>query len=175
MKLPKLTAVLFFLMLFIGQVGYYFIYTIQQHYIKEQAEEQLMAGMPESSLQVIDGGVNKKNIEWKEEDKEFCMDGQLYDVAKIKNVNGKTLIYCLNDKKETQLLQDLSNIIKEGIDQNAGNKDNKHTIKFQLTDYLITEKTIFVNKYLPQKHIGFKDHLLSIITEVNTPPPRVII
>ncbi len=173
MRLQKTIAVFFFFMLFIGQVGYYFIYTIQQHYIKELAEEQILAGVPETLMNVIDAEANKKDIQWKEEGKEFYLHGQLYDIQKVKKTDGKTFLYCLNDKREARLLEDLSNAIRSGGDQNTDNKGPKHTIKFQLTDYItVTEKSAFIEQDPAQKYTNFNDYLVATIKEINTPPPR---
>jgi hypothetical protein len=80
-------------------VGYRFIYLIQQHLIKEQAEQQLLSTISDDQFEQINADDNLKNIVWEEEGKEFFLNGQMYDVAKKEIVNGKTILYCLNDKR----------------------------------------------------------------------------
>ena len=162
------------LLLFFSQVGYQFIYIIQQHKAKEDAEKQLLSTLPESSLEVIDLSADKNDIQWEEEGKEFYLRGQLYDVAKTKNVNGRTLLYCLNDKKEKQVLQDLSKAVGTGNDQSTDSKGGKHTIKFQLTDlFAFSESAISIQEFIPQKHINFNVPIISSIKKIITPPPKL--
>ena len=134
-----------------------------------------MAALPESSLEIIDADINKNNIEWEEEGKEFYLYGEMYDVARVKKINGKTLIYCLNDKKEEQVLQDLAKAVQSGSDQNANGKPGQHLVKFQLADLniLSTEKTsVAINQPARQKHFGYTVAIVSNNKEVNTPPPK---
>ena len=134
-----------------------------------------MAALPESSLEIIDADINKNNIEWEEEGKEFYLHGEMYDVARVKKINGKTLIYCLNDKKEEQVLQDLAKALQSGSDQNANGKPGQHLVKFQLADLniLSTEKTsVAINQPARQKHFGYTVAIVSNNKEVNTPPPK---
>ena len=160
------------LLLFFSQAGYYFFFTIQQHQIKESVKQQLLTAIPESSLDVIDADANKDDIEWEEEGREFYLHGQMYDVASIKKIEGKTLIYCLNDKKEEQLLNDLSKTVAAGNDQTSNSKNGQHTIKFQFPDcILFSENTATIRQAVRQKHFGYTIALISITPDVNTPPP----
>ena len=137
-----------------------------------------MAALPESSLEIIDADINKNNIEWEEEGKEFYLHGEMYDVARVKKINCKTLIYCLNDKKEEQVLQDLAKAVQSGSDQNANSKPGHHLVKFQLADLniLSIEKTsVAVNQLARQKHFGYSDITVSTTKEVNIPPPKFYI
>ena len=134
-----------------------------------------MAALPESSLEIIDADINTNNIEWEEEGKEFYLHGEMYDVARVKKINGKTLIYCLNDKKEEQVLQDLAKAVQSGSDQNANGKPGQHLVKFHLADLniLSTEKiSVAVNQPARQKHFGYTVAIVSNNKEVNTPPPK---
>ena len=163
------------MLLFVSQIGYHFIYIIQQNEAKEEAERELLAKLPESSLELIDLAANKNDIDWEEEGKEFYLHGQMYDVAKTKDIEGKTILYCLNDKKEELVLQDLSKAVRSGNDQNADNKNGQHTIKFQLTDlFAFTENTAIIIQPASQEHIGFKVSIVSTIKEIITPPPNTV-
>lgn len=56
-----------------------------------------------------------KKIRWEENNKEFILDSQLYDIIKIKYINGKTLLICLNDKDETNVLNTFLKLNKKYI------------------------------------------------------------
>ena len=163
------------MLLFFSQIGYYFFYMFQQHEIKEAAKHALLAKLPESSLEIIDANTHKNDIEWEDEDREFYLNGQMYDVAYIKVVNGKTLIYCLNDSKESDLMKNLAHAVNAGNEQNSSNKHGHHIIKFQLSDFIILgDHAITKNEPVKVKYI---DHSVALITnniEIFTPPPDLI-
>ena len=52
------------------------------------------------------------NIRWEEKGKEFSMNGELFDVVRTKTINGKTILYCLNDTKEQQIINEYNNQTK---------------------------------------------------------------
>jgi hypothetical protein len=175
--LKKILPITLLLLLLFSQVGYYIFFTLQQYKIKESVKRQLLTTIPETSLDIIDADINKNDIEWEEAGKEFCLHGQLYDVAAIKVINGKTLIYCLNDKKEEQLLKGLSKAVTTATDQASGGKnDQQHTIKFQWPiDYLLFSNEIATtDQTARQKHFGYSVALVSTTSDVKTPPPDLI-
>lgn len=134
-------------------------------------EELIFASTPETQFEVFDLGQNGNNIKWEKEGKEFMLNGEMYDVAKIKKVNDRILLYCLNDKKEKELLRHFEKAMKH--DSNSS-KPGKNSIKFQLSDFTIadTAKTIatilIIEKTIPLSgttlHSRFK--------EITAPPPK---
>jgi hypothetical protein len=174
--LKKIIAISFLLLLFFSQIGYCFFYVFQRHQVKEVATHALLSKLPESSLEIIDVNTHKNDIEWEEEGKEFYLHGQMYDVAYIKIINGKTLIYCLNDKKEDDLLKRFAYAVNSGNEQNSSNKDGHHTIKFQLSDYIIlSQHSLTINE--PVVSVKYANHSVTLITnytEIFTPPPDLI-
>jgi hypothetical protein len=171
--LKKTITITFLLLLLFNQVGYYLFYMFQQYQIKEAVKHELVAKLPESSMEIIDANAYKNDIEWEEEDREFYLHGQMYDVAFIKIINGKKLIYCLNDSKEENLLKSFANAVNSGNEQNSSNKH--HIIKFQPSDYVIlSQHTIKINEPVLVKYINHTDALITNITEVFTPPPDLI-
>ena len=168
-----ITASTLLLALFFSQAGYYFIYNVQQHYYKEIAEEKLLAGISDQLLTVIDVTDAGSDLQWNEEGKEFYLHGQLFDVAKKKNINGKDVIYCFNDKEEGKILQQLNKAVRPDNDQNAEGKNSKQTIKFQFSDFIITAKKAWLTGEGPASdYFSFNDNTVSVPIEIKTPPPR---
>ena len=93
-------------------------------------ERELLAKIPESSLELIIAEQYKNKLEWEEKNKEFSLNGEMYDVAKIKIIDGKTHLYCINDKKEKQLLDNLVG----AVNKNHDNKQGRNNIKPFLID-----------------------------------------
>jgi hypothetical protein len=173
--LKKPVTIFFLLLLFFSQVGYYFYYLFQQYEIREAVKHEFIAKLPESSLEKIDAVAFADDIEWEDEGREFYLNGQLYDVAYIKNVNGKKLIYCLNDKKEEQHLKDLAHAVNSGNEQNSSNKNGHHSIKFEPSDFIIlTENKIFIGQPAIKKHVDHTVALISNVKQVFTPPPDLM-
>lgn len=160
------------LLLFLSQGGYHLFYTIRQYEIEEEMKHRLLSSVPERLLEVVDEATNKHNIEWEEEGREFYLHGQLYDVAYIKVVNGRTLIYCLNDVKEEKLLSDLAKITGNQADQNNGNPSGSHTVKFHSPDLILfAQAGTLPEQTTEQKYFVHSTKLISVTTDILTPPP----
>ena len=132
-------------------------------------ERELLAHIPESSLEVIIAEEVADKIEWEEKNKEFSLDGILYDVARIEKKEGKTFLYCINDKKEKQLLD---NIVK-AINKNHDNKQGRNNIKSILLDLVcMSEEEEPVPFSDPSTYSYFNVILVSSFEEIHSPPPK---
>ena len=132
-------------------------------------EKEMLTRIPESSLEVIVAEELGDKILWQEDNKEFSIDGVLYDVARIKKSEGKIFLYCIKDKQEKQLLDDLA----KAVNANHGNKQEKNTIKSLLADLVCIndeeQSTIFS---VPSTYSLFNVTLVSSFEEINSPPPK---
>jgi len=137
-------------------------------------EEQILSKVSDSELEAIDADLYQKDIVWEEEGKEFSLNGQMYDVARIKKTGNRTIIYCLNDKKEEELVDKYSKLLKSAADQDSSKKDGGHSLKFQMSDCVLT--TLFSLSGDSQKttlnYFVFNDKIISINKEIIIPPPR---
>ena len=132
-------------------------------------ERELLAYIPDSSLEVFVAEQYGDKIVWEEENKEFSIEGVLYDVARIKKSEGKTFLYCINDKQEKQLLDGLA----KAVNTNHGNKQEKNSIKSLLADLVCMnddEPSIFLS--VPSTYSRFNVILVSSFEEINIPPPK---
>ena len=131
----------------------------------------MLAGLPESSLEVIAG--DQKNIIWEEEGKEFSLNGLLYDVVKTRIMDGKIFIYCVNDAKEEELLRDLARAAAAG---NAASKQkgSKHVVKLPLNDFVsdMMEKEFHAQVHKAQEYPDLIAVICSVLKKVDSPPPR---
>lgn len=156
------------LIFFAGNAGYYIFFAYQQHEIKEAMELQVLAAVPDSSLEMIVAEQNP-SFRWEEEGKEFYQDGQMYDVAKTAVKDNKTVLYCVNDKKEAQLLLQLS---KASGHHNG--KGEKQSNKIQVIDlYCQSMRLAITNHLLSAKlYMHSSTDAITPVKEVNAPPPR---
>jgi hypothetical protein len=131
-------------------------------------EREMLKKIPESALEVLVAEQYGDKIEWREEDKEFSIDGVLYDVARIKTSGGKTFLYCINDKKEKQLLDDLV----KAVDKNQDNKRGKN-IKPVFPDLVFMDPIGSPQTFsVSSPYNLFNTTLVSSFEEMNSPPPK---
>jgi len=132
-------------------------------------ERELLAYIPDSSLEVFVAEEFGDKIVWEEENKEFSIEGVLYDVARIKKNDGKTFLYCINDKQEKQLLDGLA----KAVNANHGNKQENNTIKSLLIDLLCMNDEEGPGIFsVPFPYSRFNVTLVSSFEEINIPPPK---
>jgi len=161
------------LLLFLSQGGYHIYYSVKQSQIKEAVKQKLLATVREDLLDIIDADRNKDEIEWEDEGREFYLHGQMYDVAFLKTVNGKKLIYCLNDTREDALLKDLSELVSGNANKPGSTQPGQHTAKFQSPDFiLLSENTVLPEQSQREKYFYRAEKLSSVITDLITPPPN---
>ncbi len=139
--------------------------------VKREAEREILANIPDHAFDVVCLEDNKSKISWEEKDKEFRLDGKMYDVAHTRVKDGKTLIYCYNDSKEEKLIDTYS---KKLISEN-NHKDKQVTVKFQTGDWTnappvatFIKKTLFASN---TKFKEFEEDICSLSREVVSPPP----
>ena len=97
------------MLLCLSQVGFYVGFLIEQHKTKKLIKKQAISKIPLNLLVRIE---QNQSIEWEDEQKEFYLNGFLYDVVKCKMENGKTVFYCINDENEEQLLLFIHLVVK---------------------------------------------------------------
>ena len=132
-------------------------------------EKELLAHIPASSLEVIIAEQFGDRIQWEEKGKEFSLDGILYDVVRINKSDGRTFLYCINDKQEKQLLENLA----KAVNANHGNKQEKNNIKSLLLDsvcFIDEQEPCFFSS--PSSYSCFNAPLVSSFEEINIPPPK---
>ena len=82
-------------------LGQYPLLKIMQWMAKESTESRIRREMPLDNLDVFINADSNKNIDWEEPGEEFHFKGNMYDVVKKENKDGKTFYYCYNDKTES--------------------------------------------------------------------------
>lgn len=164
----KIISILFLLILFGSQVGRHMYYAFQQYQIRSEMKRQIVANLPDSSLEIIVANQNN-TFRWEEEGKEFYQNGEMYDVVRSAVKDGKTILYCINDKKEADLLSNLQKTIKTGE-----NKRALQILKSQILDNLIPLIATTTHTYpVPQqKYLSFNAAIAVQCKEVYAPPPR---
>src|SRR4051812_11440542 len=92
---------------------------------KELVRHRILNTLKDDEMQVISLTDNKHDISWEEDGNEFLFHGEMYDVVKTSLINGKTLLYCINDKKEKTLVDNYNSITKHN---SADGKKGNNTV-----------------------------------------------
>jgi hypothetical protein len=159
--------------MFYSQAGHYFAWLYARSEARREMKEQFIHSLPDSELEIISLTDNIHDIKWEEEGREFLYKGEMYDVARIKTVDGKTLLYCVNDEKETALMDQLSDSV-QSIHQHNNGKNSKVTFLKLAVDPAIIETIEFSLLCISQKSIyaRFEAHLPVLPPLISSPPPK---
>jgi hypothetical protein len=167
--LKKIVAISLLLVIFINQLGYYFLHSLQQYQVRKEIKHALLANIPESELEVIS---SNNQLDWEEDGKEFYYQGRMYDVVSMKVLHGKTFYYCINDTKEKQLLDHLVKVVKSSR-EDSKRTSGKNVIKYMVTDSELPNNEIPVVYFISKPQFAsFTAQLSSSYYEVIPQPPR---
>src|SRR5882757_5128062 len=114
--------IFFLIILFHTQMGYYGQFLIQRWQLRREARAAWIASLPDSGFEAISLEEVNTSGKWEEEGEEFSFRDQMYDVIRQRKIEGKTWLYCLDDERESQLVQQSNNITALNQDM-PGKKD----------------------------------------------------
>lgn len=168
--LKKLSLILIIAVLAYSQVGYYFVMRHQQHEKKESIKEKIFVQLKDEVLDAISLPENQQKISWEEEGKEFSLNGEMYDVVKTKIINGKVVLFCINDKKERALIDNYNLLTKQN---SSPDKKGKNTVDNSINLFVYSEEA---NVQHPQisctQFSSFTSPLAINIADKVSPPPK---
>lgn len=144
------------------------MYCVQLYQLKRMVRQEMMTGVPDRFCEVIE---DNAAIRWEEAGEEFSMNGDWYDVVAIKRIHGKTYFYCLNDRKEAQLVKKFASLIAS----RPANDPSGHTVvKFHITDQYVLNRTPLITCMVGLKdyYDGRAAYLPCVYEAIQLPPPR---
>ncbi|MEO7291555.1 MAG: hypothetical protein ABIW34_00530 [Ginsengibacter sp.] len=137
---------------------------------KDVIKEKILNQLKEEELQIISLTDNKE-IFWEEKGEEFLFKGEMYDVVKTKTVNGKVMLFCINDKKEKALIDNYNLVTK----QNSSNdKKGKNTADNSINLFVYHDENNGEQYAIRDfnKFYSIEPHLASGIDDNISPPPK---
>ena len=154
-----------------SQFGYYFVLRHSQSVHKEVIKEKILSQLKDEELKIISLSDDHQQIYWEENGKEFLFKGEMYDVVKTKSVNGKVMLYCIDDKKEMALVNNYNLITKHNSSSDKKGKsivDNSFNL-FVYQDEKNGEQyaTRDLNKFY-----SILPHLTQGVDDNDSPPPK---
>lgn len=166
----KIFAILALCCLLFLTAGYHLLYHIRIAEAKQMMKKDLLSAKAEEMTKLVFSKEEKTSLAWEGSD-EFQFKGEMYDVLKAEMVNGKLIIWCVVDKKETTLLDDYLKIQK----QSSENSSSNSIVKIITLPFLpamaseVSSLSSAVQKAFPRLLIFFPNTEKSI----PTPPPLV--
>ena len=97
------------MVILVSQYGHYCFYALEEMQLRREFNNRVVSNLPLSSLEKIE---ESNRMTWKEDGKEFFLDGELFDIVKTEKVGAKTFYYVLNDKAEKELVTEFNKILK---------------------------------------------------------------
>ena len=170
LRMKKSFSIALLLVFFYGIIGFYLNFEIEQCRIKEEIKEKIINNLPDNELTILKvTACENERIEWTEQGKEFRYKGEMFDLVKVKQVNGITIYYCFCDSKENKLLSCLDKLVKEQCDHSQ----SRSVQKKQVINYYFQEGVF--SQSLPVSPVHYFPYTSAykyICPEVITPPPR---
>jgi hypothetical protein len=176
--LKKILAIGLLLVLVFQLVGGYILFKIWQRQMKTQAKQQILAGLPPQSLNLlIISPSQQKTLEW-EDEREFRYQGNWYDVVRTETHDSLTYYYCYLDTQETQLITQFSYLLDlEAFSQRNFPQATKNIFKkiieepayFYLWQYALAQVLGQVS------YFNYTSQLSDNQLVINSPPPELFV
>jgi hypothetical protein len=169
--LKKALTILLLLTLGFSHAGYYLVTAIHQHLLKQQMKATILSNTDDNALTKICFDDNKQKITWERAD-EFSYEGKMYDVVRKKSIGNKLILFCADDKKETELIAAYNRSVKNhSSEKNKLNPSEKSVVVFCEP---ISEFSFPVYPQVKTLH-----HFISLLPQqhkkITAPPPRILI
>jgi hypothetical protein len=167
----KISAFILMICLFFTVMGYHFIFRMRISEAKKEMKARLLAQDSPELIQFDLTPEKVSSLEW-EDEKEFLLNGQMFDVVEMNSLQGVVILKCIPDHKETALIEQYlktnqGNSTEKGpwlaLLEMAGAQFLSPTIVYPLPSELCINKT-FCN---------FSENIFSTAFPILTPPPRV--
>ena len=169
--MKKLFSIALVLVFFYSFIGFYLNFVIEQTVIKEQVNEKIIQNLPDNDLTIIRiSSWENRKITWLEEEKEFRLEGILYDVVKIKKEKGSICYYCFCDVKESKLFANLDKLVRDQSDHSKSKTNlNKQHINVFFHEIILPRELT----ESPVHYCNYTSVYKSLLSDVLSPPPRI--
>lgn len=158
-------------------MGYYIVFNLIQHQVKDQVKYSLKHSVPQEDLVLISIDNNKSELlSWTKPNKEFRYQGQMYDVVEKEILNNKILYWCLHDFKESKLFENLDIHIKNYIAHHPEQQNKtKNLLNIMAKLFFYQRNTISLGTFGLKKdwHTVLFQNYKSIALDLRYPPPQI--
>ncbi|TDW95768.1 hypothetical protein [Dinghuibacter silviterrae] len=103
--MKKICTILFLLVYFYTQIGYFWQFLVYQQLLRERAREAWLSTLPDAQFRRL--GLDEVNAsgKWQDGGRECWYKEHLYDVIRQRTIGGKTYLFCMDDRNEARLIK----------------------------------------------------------------------
>ncbi len=103
----------------------YSLYLMAWNNTFEKMETVFLKTVPKDAMEQINYTANEKCITWIKAGEEFMLNNEQYDVIQKKTIEGNVYFYCIKEKDELCLMENVAEILsfKKSCDFNFTNPD----------------------------------------------------
>lgn len=174
--LKKLTIFTLLFVFVYTLVGFYPVFLLRQHLVKNEIKQRIKQAVPENELSYI--AINAENtgkIIWKN-DHEFTYKGNMYDVVRVeKSSAGETVYCCINDIQEKRLFANLKTQIQNNFEGNNRNDKKTNPLTHLIKDYLPYTSFHIACFSIAHVEFGRMDFRAeNQFLDISVPPPKTV-
>jgi hypothetical protein len=166
----RFAALLFCILFLFITGGYHLLFRISISEAKAAIKKQLRnQELPHITIFSFDKN-EMKQLSW-EDDEEFSLRGEMYDVIDKQFVEGKTVIRCISDKKETALVSAWQKLQNHN---SSGRNTSGSLLKLLSLVYCPASFTCLPEPLRPGpcRKPGYVLNFVTAYPQVQTPPPK---
>lgn len=174
--MKKAISILLLSIFLFNTAGYYVFFKIAQIEIKKEIKKEIKLSLESEELTIIKFLNSEINtLHWIEKNKEFIYHDQMFDIVKSSSDSNETTFYCINDKQEKKLFQNLEEQVLKQIETNKNSKSNssKKNAENIVKTYFYEEIAILLfQKSTSYLFNDYNQSYTSVDVLISTPPPR---
>lgn len=129
----KVLSATLIVILFINLFGYFISFTAQRCKIRAEVRELLKQEKIKSARHFVFTAEEFAMLDIREGGKEFCLNGDMYDVIGKSYSRGKVILTAFYDHKETGLIDKFVSFFGE---ENSSSKDKQQVPEFSLLEFV---------------------------------------
>jgi len=174
----KLISILLLLVFFFQSVGCLVVFKIQQLQVRREVKHHILSKLADSELSVIKMPKNRKDktgflYHFIDSD-EFSYAGKMYDVVREESHGNSIWYYCYPDKKETKVLAELNDFIRDRTANNPQKKKQREDYQRLLNSLFYAENQEYLNIERASYHLKsyYLFHIKTWSSSPLTHPPQ---
>jgi hypothetical protein len=169
--MQKLLLISFSIILMYVNIGYYVQVTVQKELARHEMKERIISNIPDSLLTRLELKAIEQQITWKEDEKEFWLNDDLYDLVKSEIIAGKTYLYCINDQKEETLIQNYGKSIQK---KSSSDQEQNTAVSFFPLLFInpIIPSIPNIDAYQERRYCLYNEDGLKKDKKISSPPPK---
>lgn len=155
-----------------NQFGYYALMRYKEKNQEHEMKEAILHSLKDEELIKISFTENSAYIIWEDDhQKEFTLQGELYDVVRSSHENGRFYLYCINDKKEKELIDQYNDQTKQNTSTEKKAKLSSH---FSMSLFLSEkpEDPHSFSQLIINNYQTFASQIIPGISSITPPPPK---